>query len=222
MTREAVILVLRVTGMNAEIRRTELATFLRSRRAAIDPETFGIPKGTRRRTPGLRREEIALRANIGLTWYTWLEQGRDIQVSREVVGRIAAAMCLSSSDQVYLASLTDQPIATKEQAPDDAVQEAQDVLDGFIAGPAMFWNYRFDCIASNHLANVIYDWSDSSEPFARNMLWRAFMDPERKQMYAGTESSLHNAIGMLRSRYASHLGDPYFESLVKVMLEGSD
>ena len=94
--------------MDARVRRTELAKFLRARRAAISPEACGLPKGTRRRTPGLRREEIALRANIGVTWYTWLEQGRDIQVSRDVVSSIAAAMNLSQSDKAYFESLAGQ------------------------------------------------------------------------------------------------------------------
>jgi len=203
------------------VRRTELARFLRARRAVISPVACGLPQGTRRRTPGLRREEVASRANVGVTWYTWLEQGRDIQVSREVVTRIAAALCLSSSDRSYLESLTGLLSAASEQPRDEAIGEVQDLLDCFVAGPAMLWNYRFDCVAYNCLADELYDWAGSPEPYGRNMIWRTFMDPKRHGLYSEAEHFMHNAVGMLRSRYVSHLGEPDFESLVKDLLDGS-
>jgi len=202
-------------------RRLELARFLRTRRATINPETVGLAKGRRRRTPGLRREEVAALANIGLTWYTWLEQGRDIQVSREVIERIASAMRLSPSDSGYLLSLAGQQPPSVELRRDEAMDEAQELLDGFTAGPAMLWNARFDCIAFNRLADVIYEWSGASQPFGRNMVWRTFMDPKREQLYSGAEPLVHNGVGMLRTRYASHLGEPEFESLVSFLMEGS-
>jgi transcriptional regulator with XRE-family HTH domain len=169
----------------------------------------------------LRREEVASRANVGVTWYTWLEQGRDIQVSREVVTRIAAALCLSSSDRSYLESLTGLLSAASDQPRDEAIGEVQDLLDCFVAGPAMLWNYRFDCVAYNCLADELYDWAGSPEPYGRNMIWRTFMDPKRHGLYSEAEHFMHNAVGMLRSRYVSHLGEPDFESLVKDLLDGS-
>lgn len=207
--------------MDAGVRRTELARFLRARRAAISPEACGLPRGTRRRTPGLRREEIALRANLGVTWYTWLEQGRDIQVSREVVSRIAAAMNLSQSDKTYLESLAGQRSGTGEEPRNEAINDAQALLNGFTGGPAMLWNPRFDCVAFNGLADAVYEWSGSPEPFGRNMVWRTFMDSKRHKMYSEAEGLMHNGVGMLRSRYAFHLGEPDFESLVTVLLAGS-
>jgi transcriptional regulator with XRE-family HTH domain len=221
MTREAVILVLGVSALQAAARKMELARFLRARRETTLPENLGLVKGRRRRTPGLRREELAALANIGLTWYTWLEQGRDIQVSREVIERIAAAMRLSPSDSSYLLSLAGQQTALVEQRRDEAMEEVQELLDGFTAGPAMLWNARFDCIAFNRLADAVYEWSGSEGPFGRNMVWRTFMDPRRHQFYSAAEGLLRNGVGMLRTRYASHLGEPEFESLVNVLLEGS-
>jgi transcriptional regulator with XRE-family HTH domain len=207
--------------MDEETRRAELARFLRSRRAANNPEALGIPRGTRRRTPGLRREEIALRANIGVTWYTWLEQGRDIQVSREAVGRIAAALNLSPSDKTYFESLTGHQSTAGEHPHHEAIEEAQILLDGFTAGPAMLFNSRFDCVAFNGPADAIYEWTGSPEPFGRNMVWRTFMDPRRRSLYSKAESLVHNGLGILRARNALHLGEPEFESLVKVLLDGS-
>jgi transcriptional regulator with XRE-family HTH domain len=207
--------------MNDEVRRTELARFLRARRAAKSPDEYGLPVGRRRRTPGLRREEVALRANVGVTWYTWLEQSRDIQVSRDALKRIATALNLSSSDRAYLESLALDQSTICEETRDEALTEVQEILDGFTAGPAMLWNYRYDCIAYNRIADLVYDWTDSPEPFGRNLLWRAFLDPVRNRMYSEAERALHNSVGMLRSRYAEHLGEPEFESLVKVLLAES-
>ena len=191
------------------------------RRALISPESVGFAKGGRRRTPGLRREEIAALAHIGHTWYTWLEQGRDIQVSREAIDRIAVAMSLSASDRAYLLSLASQQEQVVEGIREEPMYEVQELLDGFTNGPAMLWNARFDCIAFNRLADLVYEWSDASPPFGRNMTWRTFMDPRRQQLYSKAESLVHNGIGMLRVRYGSRLGHPDFDALVNALLEGS-
>src|SRR6476620_2961695 len=82
--------------------RSELADFLRTRRESLSPLDVGLPRGARRRTPGLRREEVASLAGVGLTWYTWLEQGRDIRVSAEVLARIAGALLLEAAERSYL------------------------------------------------------------------------------------------------------------------------
>src|SRR6266542_6076359 len=80
-------------------RRTELAAFLRSRRERIRPDEVGLPPGGRRRTPGLRREEVAHLAGVGVTWYTWLEQGRDVRPSSEVLGALADALRLDRAER---------------------------------------------------------------------------------------------------------------------------
>src|SRR3989442_1726471 len=82
--------------------RGELSEFLKSRRARISPATVGLPNGRRRRTPGLRREEVADLAGVGLTWYTWLEQGRDIRVSSEVLAAVARALRLETPERGHL------------------------------------------------------------------------------------------------------------------------
>lgn len=207
--------------MDDVARRVELAKFLRARRAAITPAECGLPHGKRRRTPGLRREEVALLSNVGVTWYTWLEQSRDIQVSREVVCRIASALKLSRSDQTYLESLTGLLTSSTERPDDDALAEVQELLNGFTAGPAMLWNYRFDCVAYNNLANELYDWSTPPDSLGQNMIWRTFMDPKRLRLYSDAKAFMHNAVGMVRSRYVSHLGEPEFELLIKALTDGS-
>nr|WP_083892507.1 helix-turn-helix transcriptional regulator [Pleurocapsa sp. PCC 7319] len=91
--------------MDKRKRRQELSLFLKQRRGRISPETVGLPKGSRRRTPGLRREEVAQLAGVGLTWYTWLEQGREINVSAQTLDSIARTLRLSEPERNYLFEL---------------------------------------------------------------------------------------------------------------------
>ena len=88
-------------------RRAEMAAFLRSRRERITPEQVGLPPGPRRRTPGLRREEVAQLAGVGVTWYTWLEQGRPINASAQVLGAVAKTLRLDPTERQHLYRLAD-------------------------------------------------------------------------------------------------------------------
>src|SRR5437867_2813016 len=102
-TREGFILVSAAPPKsNGAPRRAELADFLRTRREAIHPEEVGLPGGGRRRTPGLRREEVAQLAGVGTTWYTWLEQGRDVRASASVLEAIAGALELTPAERAHL------------------------------------------------------------------------------------------------------------------------
>src|SRR5215212_1006365 len=105
-TREELILVLEIPpttqSSNGERRRDELADFLRRRRASLQPADVGLPNGGRRRTPGLRREEVALLAGVGTTWYTWLEQGRDIRASQSVLESLAEALRMNAAERSHL------------------------------------------------------------------------------------------------------------------------
>src|SRR5436305_14876459 len=108
-------------GMDEQLRRRELAAFLRSRRERLTPADVGLPPGGRRRTPGLRREEVALLAGVGMTWYTWLEQGRDINASDQVLDAIARTLMLDPHERTHLftlAGLTPSgPIADMDAVP---------------------------------------------------------------------------------------------------------
>src|SRR4030081_1401550 len=92
-------------------RRTGLADFLRTRRARLHPEQFGLSTGLRRRTRGLRREELAQLVGVGVSWYTWLEQGRDIQVSDQVLERIASILQLNEEERRHLFLLARGPVS---------------------------------------------------------------------------------------------------------------
>src|ERR1700755_2655057 len=88
-------------------RRSELADFLRSRRERITPDDVGLPAGGRRRTPGLRREEVALLAGVGVTWYTWLEQGREINASTQVLDAVASTLRLDRAEREHMYMLAE-------------------------------------------------------------------------------------------------------------------
>ena len=94
-----------ILGASEERRREELADFLRKRRALLKPEDVGLPSGSRRRTPGLRREEVAHLAGVGTTWYTWLEQGRDVRASLDVLEAISRALRLTPAERTHLVLL---------------------------------------------------------------------------------------------------------------------
>src|SRR5215469_6553917 len=141
-------------------RRTELAAFLRTRRERITPEDVGLPPGTRRRTAGLRREEVAMLAGVGVTWYTWLEQGRPINASTQVLDAVARTLMLDQPEREHLYRLADVPeaAAIAEHAAQIAqvAPEMQQILDGLTTLPAGIMNDRFDLLAWNHAYAALF------------------------------------------------------------------
>ena len=131
------------------LRRRELADFLRSRRERIVPEDVGLPPASRRRTPGLRREEVATLAGVGVTWYTWLEQGRDINVSPQVLDAVARTLLLDRSEREHLFRLADAPEVTAESECQGLQPTVQVLLDQLCPYPASVRNARYDILAFN-------------------------------------------------------------------------
>src|SRR5580704_3809242 len=132
------------------LRRHELAAFLRSRRERIAPEDAGLPSGHRRRTAGLRREEVAQLSGVGVTWYTWLEQGRPINASTQVLAAVARTLKLDQPEREHLYRLAEVPEAAPPPEADEPVAaEIQTILDGLTTLPASVVNERFDLLAWN-------------------------------------------------------------------------
>src|SRR5262245_30121003 len=204
------------------IRRAELGVFLRARRAAVAPEQAGMPRGKRRLTPGLRREEVAALANIGVTWYTWLEQGRAINVSAEALHRVAHALSLSGSDEIHLFTLAGLPIprdARRADLKDPASLQA--VLDGFTTGPAVMFGPSFDVLGYNRVWNIIYAIDSYGGSFSRNHVYRLFMDPVRRRLYVDYDLVPRHLVGLLRAQYPSHVGAPEFRQLLGALTAAS-
>lgn len=197
--------------------RAELGAFLRARRAELLPESLGLTRGARRLTPGLRREEVAALAEVGITWYTWLEQGRDINVSLEVLDRIAKALQLSRSGRSYLVALAGY--SAPNSRPDDAgIAPAFSLaLNAIETCPALIVNPRFDVLVANRLGAAVFEPEAYRGRFAQNMFWRAYMDPVRRDLYVDWNERLMNSLGLLRVNYASRVGDPSFEELLHAL-----
>jgi transcriptional regulator with XRE-family HTH domain len=154
-----------------------LGTYLRDRRAKLDPAAFGFSAG-RRRTPGLRREEVAQRANISPTWYTSLEQGRGGAPSAEVLERIARALMLTDLERehLFLLGLGRSP-QVRYQKIADVTPRLQRVLDALSPSPALIRTARWDVVAWNRAATVFLMDYPSLPPDQRNILRFIFLDP---------------------------------------------
>ncbi len=153
-----------------------LGTYLRDRRARLDPATFGFPL-TRRRTPGLRREEVAQRANVSATWYTWLEQGRGGAPSADVLDRIARAMMLADVEREHLFLLgLGRPPEVHYQAPEGISPRLQRVLDTLEYSPAVIRTATWDVVAWNRAAAVVLTDYSTLPSGERNVLRLMFQD----------------------------------------------
>jgi transcriptional regulator with XRE-family HTH domain len=198
-----------------EIRRHELAAFLRSRRERISPEQVGLPAAGRRRTPGLRREEVAQLAAVGVTWYTWLEQARDIQVSAQVLDAIARALLLGPTERSHLFSLAE----TQDPSPISMCPTITPAIMAVMAAmepmPAVAANSRCDVLAYNRTYRHLISDLDAVPNEDRNFLWLAFTDPHWKRVLVDYESATASMVAKFRGAMADHVAEPGWKALVK-------
>lgn len=198
-----------------EIRRQALAAFLRSRRERISPEQVGLPTGGRRRTPGLRREEVAQLAGVGVTWYTWLEQGRDIKASVQVLEAIAGTLRLDPGERTHLYTLADagEPLIVRDcKVISPALHLMLRQLEPF---PASIQNARTDLLAYNRTYDVL-NGGVSQLPFEeRNVMLLAFTNPAWRKSIVDWEDAATRLVAQFRAGMASHIAEPSWKSLVK-------
>jgi transcriptional regulator with XRE-family HTH domain len=153
-----------------------LGTYLRDRRVRLDPSAFGFPL-SRRRTPGLRREEVAQRANVSSTWYTWLEQGRGGAPSADVLDRISRALMLTEVEREHIFLLAlDRPPEVRYQPPEEAPPHLQRVLDALEFSPAYIKTSTWNVVAWNHAGSVLLHDYGAVPPEQRNILRFIFTD----------------------------------------------
>jgi transcriptional regulator with XRE-family HTH domain len=194
-------------------RRAELGEFLKARRARVSPEEVGLPAGGRRRTPGLRREELAQLAGVGVTWYTWLEQGRPINVSGQVLDAVAATLRLSSIEREHLYRLAE---ATPVRPPRASVCANEgvftEILNALDPLPAVITNTRFDIIQPNQaFSDLFHDWH-TLPCIHKNLLWCIITEPRARQQLLNYDSEVPYLVARLRSAYGEHIGDPDWET----------
>jgi transcriptional regulator with XRE-family HTH domain len=175
-----------------------LGTYLRDRRTRLDPAALGFPSA-RRRTPGLRREEVAQRANISPTWYTCLEQGRGGAPSGDVLERIACALMLTDVEREHLFLLgLGRPPDVRYRKPDSVTPRLQRVLDALGPSPALIRTAIWDVVAWNRAATVLLLDYGSLPPEQRNILRFLFLDPRGRAAQYDWEGVARFALGAFR------------------------
>jgi transcriptional regulator with XRE-family HTH domain len=213
--------------------RAEFGAFLRSRRERIAPEDVGLPPGGRRRTPGLRREEVAQLAGVGVTWYTWLEQGRPINASVQVLDAIARTLRLDGAEQAHMYRLAGVPGAVD---PDDVTgngdgtgsaegdgfgrakhlpEEIQTILDGLDPLPGAVYNSRYDLLAWNATYAALFPRLVAAPGCERNALWHMFVSPLCCNQFLNRDTELPRMVATLRGYFGRHVGEPAWTEFVR-------
>lgn len=206
--------------MLSEERRREIADFLRSRRMRRQPEELGLPRGRRRRTPGLRREEVAALAGVSAEWYTWLEQARQVRPSAEVLTRIGAALRLEPRETRHLLTLGGYAIPVSGTDLPRSVSVSlrlQRLIDQMDYGPAWVFGERWDIVAWNRAASVIHGDLAVLQGIERNALYQLFLGGRMRSMLVDWETHGRRCVAKLRATYASRVDDPWFNELVTLL-----
>jgi transcriptional regulator with XRE-family HTH domain len=196
-------------------RRGELASFLRTRRERITPEDVGMPPGPRRRTPGLRREEVAQLAGVGVTWYTWLEQGRPINASAQVLGAVARTLRLDAAEREHLYRLADVP--RPPAGTDEATTTSRDigtVLDRLDPLPAVLVSARSDLLSWNRTYGALFPGMVNAPAGERNSVWFVFTTPPIQNRMVNFDEQAPESVAIFRYRYSQHLHDPEWQDFV--------
>jgi len=199
---------------NSFARRREAGAFLRSRRARLAPPEVGLPEGFRRRTPGLRREEVAMLAGVGTTWYTWLEQGRDIEPSNEILSALAEVLRLDPAERHHLFALYDRPTPERRLLGEEHVGEPlRHLMDGLAGQPALVIGWRWDILAWNRAAEFVIGLQSGLDGSRPNVLDLLFSDAARR-LFVDWENMARGALATFRADCAQHIGDPDFEGMI--------
>lgn len=204
-------------------RYEELSRFLRSRRERMTPRQAGLPESGRRRTPGLRRSEVALLADVGLDWYTYLEQGRHINVSAEVLDRIAAVLRLDESERRHLYHLARKqyPLIDTKQ-PAKVTPELQRFLDSQDLSPANVMDARMNIMAWNEAYCALNGDLAAMSERERNFVWMTFTSP-RFRYVKGDQWELHarRIAAHFHAGYARYGDDPWWSEQFEALSQAS-
>jgi transcriptional regulator with XRE-family HTH domain len=204
-------------------RRNELALFLKARRAAVRPQSVGLQPGRRRRANGLLREEVAQRAGISPTWYTWLEQGREINPSAEVLGQLADALLLTANERAHLVTLA-KPNATA-RASLQFSREAPTELIAWIEGldqPGYVLNGCWDVLVWNRSACRLLGDFGSLAPHDRNILRMIFLWEHWRELFDEWDRLAARSVAQFRAETARHAGSPQLLALTETLARDSE
>jgi transcriptional regulator with XRE-family HTH domain len=197
--------------------RRELAAFLRSRRERLQPADAGLQPGGRRRTPGLRREEIAQLSGVSLTWYTWLEQARDITVSRQVLETLARTLQLTSAETRHLLGLAGERLPPDEPLSATLLRMVEELEPN----PAYLRSPCLDLLAWNRAEAAFIGDPATLPVHKRNVLWLTFVDPAMRYLLVDWAPQARRLLGQYRAAAGQHAGDPRFTELTTALREAS-
>ena len=197
------------------VRRHELAAFLRHRREHIAPEQVGLPRGRRRRTPGLRREEVAQLSAVGVTWYTWLEQARDIQVSVQVLDALARALLLDPTERSHLFQLAGAVDPTPATVCPSVTPAIRQVLEQLEPVPACVQNSRYDILAYNRTYGLLLCDLDAVPPEDRNCMILSYTNDDWRSSIIHLPEAQRLMAARFRATMAGHLAEPGWKMLLK-------
>lgn len=186
--------------------RADLSEFLRLRRERLSPADLGLPPGRRRRTPGLRREGVAALAGVGLAWYTWFEQGRNISVSAAFLENLARVLRLDDAERRHLYLLAHQrPPAETGRTWCTVPAQVRRLMDDLPTRPAYILNLRWDVVLWNAAADKVFGFS-AQAPGRRNLLWMLFVDPAMRTRFVDWAAQAPRMLSSFRRDFASAAG----------------
>jgi transcriptional regulator with XRE-family HTH domain len=203
-------------------RRRELGEFLRARREILQPEDLGLPRRGRRRVKGLRRHEVADLAVVSVTWYTWLEQGRQLRTSPTVLHAVARALRLDPQSQRHLFRLAGEPTDVR-QPPTGPIDEGLlALLRTVLPSPAYLVTPAADIVAWNEAYSRLFEDPGKLPNAHRNALWMTLLSPSIRDYLEDWEIEASDAIARFRSEFAKFPGDNRFEQLIAELTETSE
>lgn len=215
------------SGTGAPSKRSEtaasaaLSTFLRNMRSRTKPESVGILPVGSRRVPGLRREELAKLADVGIAWYTWLEQGRGVRVSSDVLERLSAVMSLSPTERMHLFTLAHNRPPPNGEWQDYQVSKASTLLLGRISDAAYVANRRWDILAWNYAASQLFTDLSRHSRGVPNMMRLLFTSLEMRDLHSDWPTAARETLEKFRVDYWEHQTEPSFPELVKELQDTS-
>jgi transcriptional regulator with XRE-family HTH domain len=198
-------------------RRAELGAFLRARRGRLRRADVGLPEDGDpglRRTPGLRREEVAELSGVGVTWYTWLEQGRDISASAQVVDALARALRLDPDQHRHLRDLAGLVTAVRETPVGDVLPRLQRLVDSAVPNVASIYDAHLDYVAWNTPYTRLRNDPAALPRNRRNLLWMMFTDAENRARMVRWESAARAVLSQFRAAAGRRPDDPRFAEMV--------
>jgi len=203
------------------VQREDLAAFLRSRRETTDPVAVGLQPGPRRRTPGLRREELAQLAGVSVTWYTWLEQARDISVSRQVIDSLARVLRMDPPERAHLFTLAGLALPTESTGRPQVDDTLRRLVHTLHPNPAYLINPWWDLLVYNDAYAALLGGLDDRPPAERNSLWLIFTEDRVHDLFVDWLTEARQLVGQLRVHLAQHPHDPRGPELIDALRRAS-